>query len=190
MLVALLLVVGLVTAALADDVADVIPQVGKDDQGEDPWTDPVGVEKAGPYRLVHIPDCAQAPIEKIVLWDEDSRPYWEVEGPPASLATFVIGVTPPGFEVVVPFREPPPGVILRVGVVRSARGMAGVRYRESDLRTGFSVTGNPVVRYKTENFTKGGVCGEDGTEGSGGVGTSSTTTPTSDPSVSTTVAPG
>lgn len=189
-LAVLLLVVGLVTAALADDVADVLPQIGKDEQGEEPWSDPVAVEKAGPYRIIHVPDCALAPIDKVVLWDEDSKPYWEVQGPAASLSTFVIGATPPGFDVVVPFEEPPPGVILRIGVFRTTGSAAGTRYRESDLRTGYAAGGDPVVRYKRESFTKGDVCGEDGGEDPAGGATTSSSMPTSDPLVTTTTISG
>lgn len=189
LLLGVLVVVGLVTLALADDVAGVIPQVGKDAQGEDPWTDPVAVEKAGPYQIVHIPDCALAPVERIVLWDEDSKPYWEVSGPAASLSAFVIGATPPGFAVDVPFDEPPADAVLRIGVFRTTRGAAGVRYRASDLRTGYAVSvvsGNDLSRYEPERFTKGDVCGADGEDGAA----SSTTTSAITSDVTTTVAPG
>ena len=42
------------------DIGDVLPGVGKDKQGEDPWNDPVGVELVGGFQVVHIPDCAQS----------------------------------------------------------------------------------------------------------------------------------
>src|SRR5690606_31338285 len=128
-LLVVLFVVGVVSASLASGVAEVLPQLGRDVQGEDPWDDPVAVEKAEAFRIVHVPQCAQAPIHKIVLWDEDSKPYWSVKGPAASLATFVIGATPPGFEVEVAYQDPPPGAVLRVGVFRTTGTAAGTRYR-------------------------------------------------------------
>jgi phosphate transport system substrate-binding protein len=41
--------------------AAVANAVGKDKQGEDPWDDPVGIEKVGVFQVAHIPDCAAAP---------------------------------------------------------------------------------------------------------------------------------
>jgi hypothetical protein len=147
------------SAALAASVADVLPGIGKDRQGEDPWEDPLGVEKVGVFQLGRIPDCAAAPVERIELWDEDSNPYWEVEGPPTPMASFAVGVTPEGFTELEPYREPPADAVLRLVVVRSVKGVAGVRYQVSDLREGFAVYGPPVGRLEVEDFQTGDLCG-------------------------------
>jgi hypothetical protein len=155
------------TLVLWSDVASVLPDVGKDRQGEDPWEDPVGIEKVGVFQLARIPDCAAAPVERIELWDEDSTPYWQVAGPPTPMATFAVGVTPEGFSEVTPYEEPPADAVLRLIVVRSVKGVAGVRYQVDDLREGFAVVGIPASRYLVDDFQTGDVCGEEeGDDGS------------------------
>lgn len=151
------------TAAALTDVAEVLPDVGKDQQGEDPWVDQLGVEKVGIFQIAHIPDCAAAPVVRIELWDEESRPYWQVKGPPTPMATFAVGATPEGWEVVEPYREPPAGAILRLVIVRSVKGVAGVRYLAEDLRTGLVVLGIPSSRFELDDFQTGEFC-DDGTE--------------------------
>lgn len=172
------LVVGamvIVSTVLWSNVAEVLPDVGKDRQGEDPWEDPIGMEKVGVFQLARIPDCAAAPVERIELWDEDSNPYWQVAGPPTPMATFAVGVTPEGFTEIEPYTEPPADAVLRLVVVRSVKGVAGVRYLAEDLQEGYAVVGIPRSRYLVEDFQTGDVCGgeEDGEEGDG----SSTTLP-------------
>jgi hypothetical protein len=150
------------------EVSAVLPGIGADEQGEDPWTDPIGVEKVGPFQVAHIPDCAAAPVVRIELWDEDSDPYWVVSGPPTPMETFAVGGLPEGFVEDVPFEEPPPGATLRLVVVRSVKGVAGVRYQSADLRTGYAAAGEPISRYQLEDFKTGSVCGgEDETDGDG-----------------------
>ncbi len=163
------------TVVLWNDVAEVLPGVGKDKQGEDPWVDPIGVEKVGPYTVAHIPDCAAAPVVRIGLWDEDSTPYWEVSGPPTPMETFAVGGLPEGFTEETPYRDPPRGSVLRLVVIRSVKGVAGVRYEATDLRSGYVATGNPIVRYSIDGFKTGSVCGDgEGDSGDGGDTTSTT----------------
>ena len=157
-LLALLAVMVLGAVALWDDVAEVLPIVGKAQQGEDPWRDAVGIEKVGDFHLAHIPDCAAAPVVRIELWDEDSEAYWAVSGPPTPMASFVVGALPPGWTEVTPFREPPRESILRLVVVRSVKGVAGTRYRSEDLRTGLVTTGIPPTRFEVDDFQTGRFC--------------------------------
>ena len=151
---------GVASMVLWRNVSDVLPDVGKDKQGEDPWTDPVGVEKVGGFQVVHIPDCAAAPVVRIELWDEQSEPYWEVSGPATPMASFAIGAVPEGFTVDTPYRQPPANAVLRLAVVRKVKGVAGVRFQTSDLRTGYVASGQPISRYLLEDFQTGSVCGD------------------------------
>lgn len=169
----------LASVALWADVGAVLPDVGKDKQGEDPWNDPVGIEKVSGFQVVRIPDCAAAPIVRIGLWDEASTPYWEVSGPPTPMASFAIGATPEGFTEDKAFTKPPADAVLRLVVFRKVKGVAGVRYQESDLRTGYVASGLPISRYEVEDFQTGDVCSDDA-EG-GGEGSSTTTSSTTVP---------
>ena len=158
-------------------VSTVLPDVGKDKQGEDPWVDPLGVEKVAQFQIAHIPDCGAAPVIRITLWDEDSRPYWEVSGPATPMASFAIGVTPEGFTADTPYKAPPAGAVLRLMVVRKVKGIAGVRFQASDLRTSYVATGDPIKRYPLEDFQTGDVCGKSkDSKGSKGSTTTSTAT--------------
>jgi hypothetical protein len=159
--VLLVAVMALASFALWRQVADVLPEVGQDRQGADPWVDPVGIEKIGDFRVARIPDCAAAPVVHIELWDEDSEPYWEVSGPAKPMGSFAIGVTPEGWETRTGYRDPPPDATLRLVVVRRGQGPAGVRYQESDLREGFVAAGNPILRWSLERFLAADVCGPD-----------------------------
>lgn len=159
----LLVAMAVASVALWSSVRDVLPAVGKDKQGEDPWTDQLGVEKVGPFQIAHIPDCAAAPVVRIVLWDEESKPYWEVSGPATPMDSFAVGVTPEGFKTETPYREPPAGAVQRLVVIRKVKGVAGVRYTTEDLRTGYVATGEPISRFLPDDFQTGRFCG--GTEG-------------------------
>ena len=105
---------GVVTLSLGLRLKSVLKVVGRDKVGTDPWTDPVGVERtATGFLIAHLPDCAQAPIERIVLWDGNSQPLWEVAGPPAPLGSFVIGAVPPGFTTIHAYRATPSNTVVR-----------------------------------------------------------------------------
>lgn len=144
----------------AISVSEALPQVGRDEQGDDPWSDPVGVEKVGSFQIAHVPDCAAGPVVRIALWDESSKPYWEVSGPPTPMTMFVIGVTPKGFTSVVPLRTPRPGASLRLVVIRRVKGAAGVRYTSSDLRPDRVVAMLPLSRFTIAGFQTADVCGK------------------------------
>lgn len=175
---AILAVMVVASISIWSGVSGILPDVGKDKQGEDPWNDPVGIERAGVFQVVHIPDCAAAPVVRIALWDEDSKPYWEVSGPPTPMDSFAIGAVPEGFTQDKAYRKPPAGAVLRLVVFRKVKGVAGVRYQETDLRTGYVVSGTPLSRYEVEKFQTGSVCGDEDEAVDG----SDTTAPASDAS--------
>src|SRR5690606_12497915 len=131
-----LLFMGLASLALRSSIADVLPEIGKDEQGVDPWRDPGGIGPVGEDQPAGIPDCAAAPVVRIELWDEATEPYWEVSGPATPMGSFAVGVTPEGWEEETPYSAPPADAVLRLMVVRKVKGVAGVRYQTSDLRTG------------------------------------------------------
>ena len=175
------LVIGVMAGAsiaIWSDVSSILPDVGKDKQGEDPWNDPVGIEKVGVFQVVHIPDCAAAPVVRIGLWDEQSNPYWEVSGPATPMESFAIGATPEGVTEDHAFEKPPAEAVLRLVVFRKVKGVAGVRYQETDLRSGYVVSGTPINRYEVEKFQTGSVCGDEDEEGDGSTTSASTTLPT------------
>ncbi|MFN8018991.1 MAG: hypothetical protein U0P45_12835 [Acidimicrobiales bacterium] len=165
----------LVSMLLWSQISGILPDVGKNEQGDDPWLDPIGVEKVGPFQVAHIPDCAAAPVVRIGLWDEKSNPYWEVSGPPTPMASFAVGALPEGFTEDTPYKKPPAGSTLRLVVVRKVKGVAGVRYKVADLRTGYVATGVPIKRYLLDDFQTGSVCGNNAStdgKGDGGSGSS------------------
>lgn len=165
---AILAVMAIASFSLWNDLGDVLPDIGKDKQGEDPWNDPVGVEKVGGFQVVHIPDCAAAPVVRIALWNEASEPYWEVSGPPTPMESFAVGATPEGFEEIKAYEAPPAEAVLRLVVFRKVKGVAGVRFQETDLRSGYAASGLPISRYEVADFKTGEVCGdEDEAEGDG-----------------------
>ena len=173
-LVVLLAGMGIFTLAAAARVADVLPDVPKDQLGDDTWDNPLGLEKAGAFELAHIPDCAAGAITRIVLWNADSEPYWEVTGPATPMTSFVVGVLPTGFTEVVPYRTPPAGTGLRLVVFPQVGGTAGIRYQAGQLRVGRVVSGTPLSRYTVSGFQTAEVCGQE----SGGKGSSTTTSST------------
>jgi hypothetical protein len=178
-----LLVMAVASVSLWSDLGDVLPDIGKDKQGEDPWNDPIGVEKVGGFQVAHIPDCAAAPVVRIALWNEASEPYWEVSGPATPMESFAIGATPEGFTEDQAYTKPPAGAVLRLVVFRKVKGVAGVRFQESDLRSGYVASGLPLSRYEVADFKVGELCGdEEGDDADG-------STTTADPGA-TTVPPG
>ena len=159
-LAVVLAAVGLTTVAVFSQVADVLPEVARDQLGEDRWTDPLGLELAGPFQIAHLPDCAAGSITRIVLWDAESNPYWEVAGAPTPLTTFVVGATPTGFVELTPYREPPSGTVLRLVAFRRIGGATGIRYRASELKTERVVSGSALTTYTIEGFQLEPVCSD------------------------------
>lgn len=153
-----LAVISVLAAITARQVTGVLPEVARDQLGEDRWAEPLGVEPAGDFTVGHVPDCAAGPITRIVLWDADSKPYWEVAGPAKPLTDFVVGVTPEGFLPVVPFEEPPSGAVLRLIAFRSIGGAAGIRYTGLDLKPGRVISGKPITSYTLDGFKNALVC--------------------------------
>ncbi|CAN5667830.1 hypothetical protein BH10ACT1_BH10ACT1_21800 [soil metagenome] len=156
--VAVVGVIALTTAAVGRDVADVLPEVGKDHLGHDAWTEPLGIELSGDVSVARLPDCAAGLVSRIVLWDAQSRPYWEVTGPPTAMTAFFVGVVPGGFTELTPYHVPPPGKVMRLVAFRQEGEVAGIRYQRSQLRTGRVVSGNPLARYTVSGFQAAKVC--------------------------------
>jgi hypothetical protein len=136
-LVLALVVVGLLAALLAARVSGALSDVGRDADGTDPWIDPIGLEPVkGGFLVGRVPDCASAPITRITVWDQDSKPIWDVTGPPTALPAFIVGVAPNGFRVVTPYEKPADDTLVRLIVNRQLLGVAGVRYAADDLGRG------------------------------------------------------
>jgi hypothetical protein len=157
-LLVLLAVAGLVTVGLAGRAAEVLPEVGRDQLGEDNWTDPLGIHLAADFQVARVPDCAAGAFTRLVLWSPESEPYWEVEGPPTPLTSFLVGVAPEGFATVTAYRDPPPGEVLRLVAFRRDGGPVGIRYQATDLRPTRVVSGNPLTRFTIEGFQTARVC--------------------------------
>ena len=157
--VVIIAIVGGLTLRSAVQVSSALPDVGKDEQGDDPWTEPIGVEKVGDLVVAHIPDCAAGPVVRIALWDEASKPYWEVHGPPTPMATFVVGAAPKGFTVDTPLDAPKPGAVLRLVIIRKVKGAAGVRFQSTDLRSKRVASLLPIQRFTIDGFQTADVCG-------------------------------
>ncbi len=136
-LAATLVLVALSAVVLAGRVTGALSDVGRDADGSDPWTDPIGMEPvARGYLVAHLPNCAAAPITRITIWDQDSKPIWDVTGPPTALPAFIVGVVPRGFKELTPYDKPSRSTLVRLLVDRRLLGVAGVRYRAQDLRAG------------------------------------------------------
>ena len=157
-LAALVAVTGLATATLVGRAADVLPEVGRDQLGEDNWSDPLGVHLASDFQVARVPDCAAGAFTRLVLWDPESQPYWEVEGPATPLTSFLVGIAPEGFATVTPYRDPPAGEVLRLVAFRRDGGPVGIRYQATDLRPNRVVSGNPLMRFTIEGFQTARVC--------------------------------
>ena len=159
LLVALIALMAGSVAIMARSVSHALPEVGKDAQGDDPWTDPVGVELVNGFQVAHIPDCAAGPVVRISLLDPASHPYWQVSGPPSAMTAFVVGATPTGFKVEVPLRPPPPAAVLRLVVFRKVKGAAGLRYQVSDLQKARVAAMLPIAHFTIAGFQTADVCG-------------------------------
>lgn len=160
-LVAIVGVAAIATLVVGRTVADVLAEVPKDRLGTDPWTATLGVEKAEPFQLAYLPECAAGSVTRIVLWDEDSTPYWEVSGPPTPMTSFVVGGTPTGFTEVVPYEAPPPGALVRLVAFRRVGEPIGLRYRATQLVEGKVVATPSLSLYSRDGFTGAEVCGDD-----------------------------
>ncbi|CAN5116656.1 hypothetical protein BH20ACT3_BH20ACT3_14990 [soil metagenome] len=158
--VVVLAVVGLATVSVAGQVADVLPEVGRDQLGEDRWENPLGVELVDDVQVGHVPDCAAGPVTRIALWDADSNPYWEVTAPPTDLDSFYVGVAPEGFTEETAYTEPPPGEVVRLVVFHRTGGVAGLRYTRAELRRDRLVSGRPLSRFTVSGFKEAAVCGQ------------------------------
>jgi len=158
-LVGFLTVMGLATLFAVQRVGSALPEVGKDQLGEDNWSAPLGMHLGGGFNVARVPDCAAGAFTRIVLWDPDSQPYWEVTGPPTPLTSFVIGLPPKGFKTVTPYRDPPRGATLRLVAFRRHDGPVGLRYKATDLRTNRVVSLNPLERFTIAGFQSAEVCG-------------------------------
>ena len=159
--VVVLVGIAVLTISAARHVAAVLPEVPKDRLGDDTWGAPMGMEQAGQFQLAHIPDCAAGAITRIVLWDADSHPYWEVSGPPTPMKSFVVGVAPTGFTVVTAYRQPPPGAVLRLVAFRRLGTPLGIRYRSTQLHLNRVVSGTPLSRFTPSGFQTAVVCGQE-----------------------------
>ena len=104
------------------------------------------------------PDCAAAPVTRITIWDQDSKPIWDVTGPPTALPAFIVGAAPNGFRVVTPYEKPADDAVVRLIVNRQRLGVAGVRYAADDLGRG-KVTTYYEGAYHT--FSRSGFQGAD-----------------------------
>jgi hypothetical protein len=178
-LVVLLLVLAAVAIAVVSlwgSVKEVMPEVGRDRLGEDPWDDPIGLENVDGFQIAHVPDCALAPITRIVLWDENSRAYWQVSGPPTPMTTFSVGATPDGFTVDKEYTAPPPGSVLRLVAFRTVGGAAGIRYRRADLVTNRVMSGSPLSRFTIAGYQTARVCQKDRDDDDRTSGSASSTT--------------
>lgn len=167
------LVVAIAAAVVGGQVAKVLPDVGKDQLGTDRWTNPIGLERVEELQLAHIPDCAAGQVTRIVLWDSNSEPYWEVAGPPTAMVSFVVGIAPAGFAEVEPYRAPPSDEVLRLVAFRRSGGPVGIRYTIAQVPTGRVVSGTPLRRYTGSGFQEADLCNVDG---GGGDDASTTTT--------------
>ncbi len=150
---------------MVDRATTVIPEVGRDRLGDDNWKGPLGVELVNGFQVGRVPNCAAGAFNRFVLWDPNSEPYWEVEGPPTPLNTFIVGVAPDGFTTVTPFADPPGEALLRLVAFRRDGGAIGIRYQESDLREKRVMSGNPLVPYTVDGFREADVCGSTSSAG-------------------------
>lgn len=157
-------VLAVVTVAMVNRVGGVLPEVPRDQLGQDRWNEPLGIALLGEFEVAYVPACAADPITRIVLWNADSEPYWEVAGPSTPLEAFIVGATPEGFAEVVPFEEPPPGEVLRLIAFRSVGGSAGIRYRSEDLKEERVRSGTPLTTYTIDGFKDALVCSDSATD--------------------------
>lgn len=161
-LVALLVVLGVATLLVARSVAEVLPDIGSDHLGEDSWDDPLGLYVPAGFQVARVPDCAAGSFTRIVLWDADSNPFWEVSGPPTALSQFVVGAEPEGFTTTVDYQDPPADAVLRLVAFRRNGGPVGLRFTADDLSDTRVVSGSPLRRFTVSGFQSADVCDDDG----------------------------
>lgn len=159
-LLVVLMAMGAAVVMLANRAVSVLPEVSRDQLGEDNWSAPLGLHLAGGFQVARVPDCAAGAFTRMVLWSPDSEEFWEVQGPPTPLNSFVVGAAPEGFTTVTPFRDPPRGELLRLVAFRRDGGPVGIRYRSTDLRENRVVSLNPLSRFTIEGFQTAEVCSQ------------------------------
>lgn len=160
LLILAVLLTGILVAVVVvgRDVSQVLPEVPKDQLGEDRWEAPLGIELGSMALMAYVPECAAGSITRIALWDQDSNPYWEVAGPPTPMTQFVIGLEPTGFTTVTPYRAPPRGAVLRLVAFRRVGGPLGLRYHERDLVKNRVMGGKPLSRFSIDGWKTAAVC--------------------------------
>lgn len=158
-LFALLVVVVAGIGIVGSMVSEALPKVPKDKAGDDSWDDPLAVrlDKSG-LLMVILPNCAATPITRIVLWDANSNPYWEVSGSPTLVKDLILGAPPEGFNTDVAFKKPPAGATVRLVAFRRVGGPIGLRFRLSDLVEGRVMGGDPLTSYSLDGWKKASVC--------------------------------
>lgn len=158
-LAVVLLVIGLVILIVGGRVGEAIPDVGRDDAGTDTWTDPLAVEVVQEDLVMGIvPDCAAGPVSRIVLWDAESEPLWEVAGTPRPVPQFFVGFPIEGFDTIVEYEPPADDELVRLVVFRRLDPPVGLRYRGSDLAEGRVMGGAPLRTYSRDGWKAAGVC--------------------------------
>lgn len=152
-------VMALAAMLVGRSLADVLDDVPKDRLGTDPWEATLGVEGQFPFQVAYIPECAAGSVTRLVLWDADSNPIWEVSGPPTPLTSFTVGGTPDGFEVTKSYEQPEGNEVLRLVAFRRVGEPIGLRYRTVDVVNGRVIAMAPLRRFSVEGFQGAEVCG-------------------------------
>lgn len=174
-LLGVVVVVAAAVVSIGGRVADTLPEVGRDDTGSDTWRAPLAVQELNEEVVLGVvPDCAAGPITRIVLWDPESEPYWEVSGPARPVQDFFVGFPIEGFSTDVEFRRPPDDELVRLIVFRRVGSPAGVRFRYSDIANGRLMGGSPLRSYTRDGWLSEAECTGPG----GGTGDSDAPEPT------------
>lgn len=148
-------------------VGDTLPEVGRDDTGTDAWKAPLAVQELQESLVAAVvPDCAAGPITRIVLWDPESEPYWEISGPARPLREFLIGFPVEGFTTDVEFTAPPDDEYVRLVAFRRVGSPIGLRFRYADIRSGRLMGGSPLRSYTKDGWLAEAECAGQGGDAS------------------------